>query len=305
MQRKFLLTLMTAGLASGVVAWQAPVSTVAAGGGGCTNPTLVDSDDDFLPDVVEWVVLTNAHTPDTDLDGIADFVEVVEAGNPRHPSAPLPPDQDMRVVITGPATGSPDPRTWLHVFYRVFPQQSNGSAATTVQSFQVWLEIAAWGGLKVPISVLGAPGTDLAERVTANDGVWIRLSVPLVSEQLLATIVPCTLWVESRVLGRELASGVKLIDIPDGIASLVPFGDGRFVMQRLAPLIPVLIPPPGSNRVCVLELAELSTGPAGTTYEIVDADCEDANELECAADCPNSIGWTITIPGGTGMIGGN
>ncbi len=77
----------------------------------------------------------------------------------------------------------------------------------------------------------------------------------------------------------------------------------RYVFQTLKP-IAVPLPFAGSNQVCVLELTEQTSGPAGTTYQVVDADCEDANELECSVSCPNSIGWTVTIPGGTELIGG-
>ena len=60
-----------------------------------------------------------------------------------------------------------------------------------------------------------------------------------------------------------------------------------------------------SNQVCVIELKEQTSGAAGTTYQVTDADCEDANELECSTACQQSIGWTVTIPGGTALVGGN
>ena len=65
----------------------------------------IDTDGDFLPDVVEWVVLTDSTNPDTDGDNTPDFVEVVEGGNPRFETPPMPADQQMRLVVTGPTPG--------------------------------------------------------------------------------------------------------------------------------------------------------------------------------------------------------
>ena len=71
-------------------------------------PRDQDSDNDFLPDELEWVCLTNALSPDTDDDGNPDFVEVVQRGNPRHPGQPLPADHEMRLVVTS-RPGMPAP----------------------------------------------------------------------------------------------------------------------------------------------------------------------------------------------------
>ncbi|MFK7739406.1 MAG: hypothetical protein AB8H80_03710 [Planctomycetota bacterium] len=308
MQRKSLITLATVGVAASLLAWLEPAGFVQASGGGGTGGSsrsaMIDSDGDFLPDVVEWVVLTDANNPDTDSDGIPDFVEVVEAGMPRHENMPLPPDQDMRLIITGPAPGSQDPRNWLHVFYRVL-SPAEGFGATAVESFQAWFERPEWPGLKIPFSLMSLGEHIYRERdAGADHGIFIQLSVPLVSEQELSSLLPCTFWAESVVGGRHVQSGVKLVGVPSGIVTIVPFGDERFVMQALRP-VPLLNPlVTESNRVCVLTLRELSSGPAGTSYEVDAADCEDANELECTTDCSNSVGWTITVPGGTEMLGG-
>lgn len=303
MQSRVVVPLMAAGVFAGLALSVQPAPTVSADGGDSSYAT-VDSDGDFLPDCVEWLTLTDPHNPDTDGDTIPDFVEVVEAGRPRHESLPLPEDHDMRLMITGPAPGSNDPRTWLHVFYRVFAPPGS-PAVNSVQSFEVWLENPAWGSVALPLSTLAAGEVVYREMSTPSRGIWVQLSVPFVSEQILQMLMPCTLWARSTVRDRVLRSGFKLLQVPSGPVAIVPFGDGRFVMQTLQPVPPLVPMPSMSNRVCVLELTEQSVGPAGTTYEVCGADCEDANELECTVDCQNSIGWTITIPGGTEMIGGN
>ena len=305
MHRKHIVPLIAAGFATSFVVWFVPPKSVAAvGGNGAPSAATVDTDNDFLPDAVEWVVLTNSNNPDTDGDQIPDFVEVVEAGQPRHESWPLPRDHQVRLIVTGPSPASSDPRTWMHVFHRVMtPGMAQGEGASAIQSFETWLESPAWPGVRLPLNAFIGAGAVYRERITATEGVWVQLSIPLVSEAILAAVLPCTIWAETTVDGESLKSGTNLTNTPSGIASLVPYTSGRYVFQTLKP-IAVPLPFAGSNQVCVLELTEQTSGPAGTTYQVVDADCQDANELECSVSCPNSVGWTVTIPGGTELIGG-
>ena len=111
MQRKTSLFLVASGLATCFVAWSQPDQSIAATGGSGQSVAEIDTDGDFLPDVVEWVVLTDSTNPDTDGDHIPDFVEVIEGGNPRFETAPLPAD-----VLRKAATESGDPS-----FVVVFP----------------------------------------------------------------------------------------------------------------------------------------------------------------------------------------
>ncbi|MGC6486274.1 MAG: hypothetical protein ACON4Z_01385 [Planctomycetota bacterium] len=306
MHRKTPILLLAAGLASGFVAWLRPSPCVAATGGSGSSVAEIDADGDFLPDVVEWVSLTSSVNPDTDGDQIPDFVEVIEGGQPRHESVSLPPDQQMRVFLTGPGPGNASEPTWLHVFYRIMPGAGGGAAAGSIQSFACWLENPAIPGFAFPINVLSACGGYYRERETSSDGTWIQLSVPMVSESLLHSLLPCTIWVETTVGGQQLRSGQKLIPVPAGIATLVPYVDDRYVIQTLSP-----VPSTSAglsvetNKVCILTLEEDTTGPAGTTYIVTEADCEDANDLECETTCSQSVGWTITIPGGTELLSGN
>ncbi|MGK0203165.1 MAG: hypothetical protein ACI9S9_002239, partial [Planctomycetota bacterium] len=116
MHPKHIVTLVAAALATVIVATSTSTKSIAATGD--DSAATLDTDGDFLPDAVEWVVLTNALVADTDGDLTPDFVEVVEAGSPRHASSPLPADQQMRLIITGPTPASADPRTWMHIFHR-------------------------------------------------------------------------------------------------------------------------------------------------------------------------------------------
>ena len=148
-------------------------------------------------------------------------------------------------------------------------------------------------------------GAVFREQVTAEHGVWVQLSVPMVSEAVLQAVLPCTIWAETTVAGQQLQSGQKLISVPAGVASVVPFGDGRYVVQTLSPIPSTSTLSVETNKVCILTLEEDTTGPAGTTYIVTAADCESANDLECETSCSQSVGWTITIPGGTELLTGN
>jgi len=305
MHRQLPLLLVAAGLATSYVVFSAPHQSVAANGGNGSSVADIDTDGDFLPDVVEWIALTDSTSPDTDGDQIPDFVEVIEGGQPRHESMPLPADQQMRVFITGPQPGSADPLTWMHVFLRVMPPAGSTSGAGQVQAFQTWLENPAMPGVQFPLNGFAAAGAVYREQVTAEHGVWVQLSVPMVSESILQSVLPCTIWAETTVAGQQLQSGQKLIPTPSGVASLVPFGDGRYVIQTLSPIPSTSTLSVETNKVCILTLEEDTTGPAGTTYIVTAADCEDANDLECETSCSQSVGWTITIPGGTELLTGN
>jgi len=306
MQRHRPQLLLAAAFATTFVVWSTSSQSVAASGGNGSSVAEIDTDGDFLPDVVEWVALTDSTNPDTDGDQNPDFIEVIESGQPRHESPALPADQQLRVFITGPAPGSADPLTWMHVFHRVMPTAGVNLGVGAISSFQTWLESPSLPGLQIPLNAFAAAGTVYRERVTAEQGTWVQISMPLVSEPLLQAVLPCTVCAQTTVSGQQLQSGHQLIQVPAGIATLVPFEEDRYVLQTLSP-----VPTTStsltveSNKVCILTLEEDSTGPAGTTYVVSAADCEDANDLECDTSCSQSVGWTVTIPGGTELLSGN
>ncbi len=288
---RLTISLIAAGACAAVAL--RPAGTLVASNG--SNP-LPDTDGDFLPDCVEWVQLTSSSNPDTDGDLIPDFVEFVQGGSPRVVGGPLPTDQEMRIVITGPAPGSGSDLAWIHIFARLAEPEA------PIAWFQTWLEVPALPGQRLTFDVLGFGQPVFNVRDAGGQGLWIQLSVPMVSTALIQAVLPCSVHVESVIGGRHLLSGVKLFDLGGSITTLVPFGNGHFAAQSIAPS-----PSSGglSNRVCLLDLVEVGSGPAGVIYQITNASCEDCNEVECAPSCPASVGWLVTVPGGIGVIGGS
>ena len=256
-----------------------------------------DSDDDFLPDAVEWVVLTSASAPDTDNDAIPDFVEVVQRGRPRQSSEPLASDQEMRIVLTGPEPGSAETVAWLHLLVRLI------QPTASMTSFSAWVEMPIAPGLRFTFDLMSFGPAIFSQRDAGVDGLWMSLSVPLVSTDLLHLLAPLSLHAESTIDGRVIHSAVNLFDMQGELSTLVAFDSSSYAVQAIA------ASSGGggnlSNRVCLLDLTEVGSGPGGTVYEVVAARCEDCNEVECSPNCPQSVGWLVTIPGGLGTMGGH
>jgi len=260
---------------------------------------LADSDDDFLPDVVEYAILSSANSNDTDGDGSQDFVEFVQKGRPSLAGDPLPVDQEMRVLVTGSPAGSGLDVVWFHVFLRVV------DSTKLVRGFETWIEWPWLPGEQLSFDMLSLGPPIYRERSTPNQGTWVSLSVPVASVGLVQSLCPMSVCAQAKVGGRRIRSVSPIYDIAGELRSLVPFGTG-YALQQLYPApLPSLFDSVGSsissslsNRVCVLELAEAGIGPGGALYEVVAADCQDCNDVECSTACGDAVGWVLTLPGG-------
>lgn len=263
------------------------------------DPLLIDqdSDGDFLPDIVEWACLSNANDPDTDDDGISDFVEVVQRGSPRAAGQPRPTDHEMRVVVTSVTDPLGIEQTNLHLLFRFMGQ------VTQLTSFQPWLRTEWVPGLNIPLDMLASNGLTIDQRVVPNEGLWVRVRVPLASSAIVQTLLPGTIGANATIGGRSLEATVPLIARAGQIFSLVPFDDTRLAFQNIG----VQSPQGGnsnSNRVCVFDLELVGAGQGGPVYRIVTASCEDCNDLLCAPGCAGNAGELVVLPGGIESITG-
>ena len=115
-------------------------------------------------------------------------------------------------------------------------------------------------------------------------------------------LLPCSIGAEATIGGRSLHTAVNLFDVQGVTTTLVPFRPGQFAMQSIGQLCGPSSS--GSNKVCLLSLQRVGSGAGGVVFEVVDAFCDDCNELECSSGCTQSVGWVFTIPGGIETITG-
>jgi hypothetical protein len=259
-----------------------------------TDPTE-DTDGDFLPDVVEWACMTNAQNPDTDFDGIPDFVEVVQRGNPRKASAPLPADQEMRVVVTSNLQPDGTHVVCLHLLFRFMGD------ASLLSSLQTWIQLGTAPGIQFSLDMLSSNIT-VAQRMTEEQGLWVRVTAPLASEDVLRCLLPCTIGADATIGSRAIHTAMPLFNVSGSTASLVPYDQDSYAIQSIG--MSGAFVGGGSNRVCVLRLREMQAVPGGTAYMVTNAYCDDCNDLECSAACPLTEGWIFVLPGGLGAISG-
>lgn len=257
-------------------------------------PVDQDLDQDFLPDAVEWACLTSAASPDTDGDGTLDFVEVVQRGNPRHPGQPMPPDHEMRLVVTT-RNGAVGSEAVMHLLFRFM-----GDAAL-LSHLDAYAEIHDLPGFRIPLSSLSLQPIAMEQRVVPNQGLWVRLSISLVSEDVLRAVLPCAISAVATIGTRAIHNSVPLFDHNGTTCSVVPFTTSGFAIQSVTTASVGAAP---NNRVCVLQMQSIGGGTGGSAFVVTGAECQDCNDLTCGVECAASVGTVLILPGGVGSITG-
>lgn len=257
----------------------------------------LDTDGDFLPDCVEWVCLTSASSADTDLDGAGDFVEVVQKGRPRQANAALPADHEMRIVVTSNPTANGN-EVILHLLFRFM------GGLELLNQFDCYAELGAVPGLRIPLSTLSLQPVSVQQRVIPGEGLWVRYSVSLVSEQLLRSVLPCSIGSSAVIGTRSIDTTMPLFDQGGSTCSVVPFAPGLFAIQSVSAPVAGSVGAVPNNRVCVLQLQPIGGGSGGSAFLVSGAECQDCNDLVCGVECAASVGTVVVLPGGPGSITG-
>lgn len=268
---------------------------------------LEDADGDFLPDVVEWSVLSDPLQGDTDGDGIGDFVEVVQFGSPITAGLAQAQDHETRVVVTleeDPVLGE---MVWVHYLFR-FMGQAGGPIR-----FEPWIDA---GGVQVPFSIpVGSPHVVIQQRVDPHEGTWLVMSTRLIQRAAFQAVMPCTLGADVGIGSLDLSVGSHVFTVDGDFCYLVPLGDRstasgvatapEFAVQQGSSRQNDRNPFANSNKLCVMQLRRIGGTAGAALYETHDPECEEALGLECSTKCPQSEGWTLILPDGLAPLTGN
>jgi len=288
-------------LASGLLAWSAlssgtvlePVELEAT-----QSPYLVDNDGDLLPDVVEWAVLSHRSSPDGDNDGVEDFVEVVQFGDPIVPGQPQAQDHEARTVVTiERRPGGPDV-LWCHFLFRLM----GGGPDVVPVALHPWIEVR---GTRLPFGLaINSPAVQIQQYSHATEGHWAILSAELGDAASLRSLGAVVFGADATIGTTQLRVGTYGTVTPSGrFVHFVP-RPGAFALQSSTSQQDELDPFFRSNKLCVLDLELVGHSPVGSVFETRNSRCEEAAGLDCSAQCPQSEGWTVTLPDGLGPLTG-
>lgn len=285
-------------------------------------PSSVDTDGDFLPDDIEWVLLTDPTLADSDTDGVDDFQSVVRHIYPDPLEEPLggagttgtgtggtssaglsasggvtpPPDHKARLVVSSRADQDGTPAVWVHVLFEFAT-----TSAPPLQAFDVWIDYYGWRASIA--SALSGPQTEYATTTATSGNCLARLSFRLADEAALLPFDPLTIGAEINAQGASLATGVMLSSYAGVITALTPISSASLVAVYLNSNTGQN-PFWSSERVCSMALSVVAGAPSGSLCEVVTSRCRQAGQLRCPPSCSSSTGRLIYVPNGLSLLTG-
>ncbi len=255
---------------------------------------LQDTDGDLLPDALEWVLLSQPGSADSDRDGIDDFLEAVRHSGLGDPQPSL--DHEMRVAV---ATVH-DEQGVGHVVAN-FMFRAVGDLGD-IKSFKAFAVI---GKRKLDISPLIAHGLlGVASQTGTSEGSYLIFSVRLGFEDALAPLLPLTIGADATIGTKSIRSGTFLMNVDGSLAALVPYTHKDFAIQTLSARQDPRNPFWKNSHACVLQLVEFGRSGQSALCEVECADCDGAKVLRCAQSCPKMKGLVVVIPHGLGVLRG-
>lgn len=284
---------LLAGAALGILGWMAGEATVSAEEIGLFD----DADGDFLPDDIEWLLMTDPQNADTDGDGMGDYLEAVWSGLPLVPEdGGHPADHEMRVLATTREDANGVSQFWLHLMFR-----SMSGLDVEFRAFVPWIDVM---GVQYPLYGL-LSGVTLYSVVShrAGEGTFVLISAPIATEEAVRRLLPFSLGASAILGGRQVTSATHYLDNGGDTVALVALDRARASLQTLKQKKQEG-PFSGTNRLCVLELDIVGVSAGGKICEVRKADCEPAHGLRCGASCRDALGRIFFLPDGMGTITG-
>lgn len=268
-----------------------------------TAGSFPDTDGDLLPDSLEWVLCTDPLAADSDGDGSFDFVEAVHYSFALDNRDAPALDHGMRPVVTTERGSNGGSRVWIHLLFQFVGVPS---PVGVVQQFSPWVDLGAG---RLPFDLLGS-GIPLLRLQPLPDGsTLVMLSTdvgPL--GNFTAARFPVTVGADALLGTKAVSSGVHLNVAQGELISMTPnlFYTKPDLFAVRSTQSPRNKPNPfqNANKVCVMDIQAIGSGPAGVIYEVSDARCQTAQGLNCGPECSQMMGWTFTLPSGAPAITG-
>jgi hypothetical protein len=258
---------------------------------------FTDSDNDLLPDSLEWVTLTSPTDSDSDSNGTADFVQTVQHIAPMSGKS-RPMQDEVRILVSSFRNGDAD-EVYLHMLFRFV-----GNQIGNVQSLVPFLAIGSNDPVVVPIGqLIGTGPVCVRSRFEEPLGTCLIISARIAAASELSWVLPCTVGAEAVIDGRRYTSGTYVSNTDGSQVALVPISTQSFIAQPLQGE-GTTTPFWNSNSVCAMKLDVVGAGLAGMLCEVSSADCEIANGLKCAPSCRANVGRMVFVPDGLGTLTG-
>ena len=277
---------------------------------------FVDSDGDLLPDDLEWSMLSDPFSSDSDGDGVDDYTAHIEyvypsplewtaagtAGTSRLPNplnnpGPTPAvDHGLRFSVSVRPDPDGTPAVWMHFAFRFV-----GGSIPSVQGLDVWLN---HGQMVWSLgSLLGVSGASMAmdSRAGSTDLVF---SSRLGREAEVLPLCPATIGATVILDGRMITSGVMLSAHAGKLTAFTPTGTNTGVVIALDPAV-AQDPFWSTDRVCYLTLSVLASTGNGSLCEVARAQCRRSDTMRCPPSCPTSVGQVVFVPDGITTLTGN
>lgn len=259
------------------------------------NDPFLDTDGDLLPDVLEWVLMSDPWSADSDNDGVDDFLEAVQ----HQIVKPGPsPTTDHEFRSTTHIVRLPD--NTQHVIVNLMFRIVNGDPAE-VSSLDPEIYL---NGIEIPFASMFMAGLAHIGMINhPTEGLYVLLSSRLCSPDELRPLLPCSIGSSAVIGGRSFNSGCTLFDGDGTTVSLVEIQNNHF---GLHPIDSEFLTDPkepraafwSKSRVCEMELVVTGVGQGYALAQVVEAACTGAPSLACAPSCDSWRSRLVVIPDG-------